>query len=412
MPARRPYALPTAAAVGFRLALVSTLVSCSGTDSDVLPDVVVSDSAGVSVVRVSPFGSFAVPEWTVDRVSSTSNVGGSPVELFQVADAVLQGDSALVIANAGSYELIFIDWHAGSVSRVGGQGDGPGEFGYLRRLLPHPSGDLVAFDYRLSRFDADGRFLSTRRLDAENRLVSLRPLAVFEDGTTVSVLGEQRLFQTEGERRDTVPLMVFRPGTSAPDTIGTWLGLESAFASVAGGQLIVPIGFARTTFAASNGRVVAIGSTDSLDITVYSESLEPTLRVIAARERRIPSARAVDRWLDRVLDNIPTDAPDARRAWSEAPIRESYPGFDGLILDNHDRLWIGEYPEPGADSRRWIVFSSDGRPEGQVHLPLLPANRLPGVTEILTVTDDQVVLLRKNRFDEETVEVWQVSPSR
>ena len=79
---------------------------------------------------------------------------------------------------------------------------------------------------------------------------------------------QQLFFQANGERRDTIPLMVFGPHGQTADTVGTWLGLERAFFELpSAGTFTVPIGFARTVFHASSGNRVAIGFPDSLDVS-------------------------------------------------------------------------------------------------------------------------------------------------
>lgn len=387
-----------------------TLAACSPEAPRPAPDVVVSDSAGVTVVRVPPLSTFEVAEWSTRRLTSIEDLEGGGPDLYQVEDALFLGDSALVIANVGVPELIWVDLRRRTYIRVGRQGDGPGEFrDLLHRLLPHPSGDVLAFDGRFSRFDPAGGFIETRRLEGGGRTFALDPLAVFGDGTAVSVTWFQNNFRDRGELRDTVPLLLHRPGVLVPDTIATWLGFERAFYKLPGSQLLVPIGFARTVFAASNGRRFAIGSTDSLDITVYDERITPALRLVAAAETRAPSRNEADRWREDLLEDMPMETEEIRQAWSDGPIRDRYPGFDGLAVDDAGRVWVGDYPELDARSRRWVVFSRDGTPAGQIHLPLLGFRRIPGDTELLAVGRNRLALLRTNALDEEFVEVWTFS---
>lgn len=368
------------------------------------------DSAGVAIVRVPPLSAFSLPEWRTERILSTRDIGGEELELFRVVDGLFLEDSSLVLANAGSSELFIIQPGGEAYRRTGGEGDGPGEFRRLSRLIRAPAGGFFAFDWRLTLFDPRGEFVRTQRLDPENRVVSVVPLAVLEDGRAVAVLGEQRHFQRDGQRRDTVPVLVFTAGEARPDTLGTWLGLERAFASHAAGRLLVPIGFARSAFHASNGAEFAISSTDSLDLTVFTSALQPRLRLIAPSNAQIPSEDDVRDWREYLTDNLPMDDEGVLRAYDEGPVRDRFPGFDGLELDGEGRIWVGEFLEPGAEERRWMVFSADGPPLGQVQVPARRIGRLPGRTELLAVGADRIAILRRTRLDEEYVEVWRFYP--
>lgn len=397
---------------GILLVAAATWAGC--TDPPVPPSVLTSDSAGVRVVRLPPMESFSLPELDVEQLYSTRNIDGLPVELFGVEDALFLADGSLVVANAGSEELIIIDANGTQVRRLGGSGDGPGEFRGLRRLLPAPTKGFYAWDYRLSLYDEKGEFIETTRLDPESRAVSLQPLALLEGGHIVAVLGEQRYFQREGERRDTVPLLMFAPGTNKPDTLGTWLGLERAFASHSAGRatFIVPIGFGRTAFHASNGRRIAIGSTDSLDLTIYSDSLNVALRLLGQRTERKISGREQDAWRGVMRDAVPLNDATIRRAWELAPIRDTPPGFEGLAVDDEGRLWVGEAGNYAKVDRRWLLFSEIGEPIAQVHLPRLQGERLPGRTELLAVRGDRIAVLRRSRLNEESVAVLMFRPKR
>jgi len=392
-------------------ASVCALASCERTPSLPAPEIEVLDSAGVLLVRVPPLSAFGLPEWRTEPILSTRDIGGEELELYRVVDALFLEDSSLVLANAGSSEVIIVQGGGQAYRRTGGEGDGPGEFRSLSRLLPASGGGFFAFDWRLTLLDQQGEFVETRRLDPTSFRVSVIPLAAMEDRSTVAVLGEQRNFRQSGERRDTVPLLRFSEGVAQPDTIGTWLGLERAFATHPAGRLLVPIGFARTAFHASNGVGFVIGSTDSLDLTVFSSDLHPTLRLVAPPESRTVSHADVRAWREYLAANLPVDDPGIRSAFEAGPVRERFPGFDGLELDGRGRIWVGEYLVPGAKERRWVVFSEGGRPIGQVRMPAYQSGRLPGRTELLAVGADRIAILRTTRLDEEYVEVWRFYPA-
>ena len=114
-------------------------------------------------------------------------------------------------------------------------------------------------------------------------------------------------------------------------------------------------------------------------------------------------------WRSHVLERLPFDIPDLRRAWTQATARETLPGFEGLKLDADGRLWIGEAAVPGAQVRRWVVFTSDGVPEAEIRLTALWPGYLPGNTELPAVSRGRIAVLKKNTLDEEFVEVWKLT---
>ena len=373
------------------------------------PIVLVEDSAGVRVVHVPDLYDLDLPAWKTERLYSTAE-GASATQLYQVADALFLSDKSLLVANAGSSEVLQFDSAGNLVRRIGGRGDGPGEFSTLRWLGAGSDRSFWAFDGRLTRFDYAGQILETRRVDAAWLVGAVQPLAVLNDGRMVSVLGTQTVFGHDGgERRDTVPLFVVASDDSRVDTIATWLGLERAFAQTAAGMALVPIGFGRTLFSGAHVDRIVVGSTDSLDITVFESGTEVSLRLHGRTAARPVSAHDESEWRDWIVANSPLQTAEFLRAWENAPVRATYPAFDGLETDPLGRVWVGDCVLPTARTRRWVVFGEDGTPIGTVELPFLPPRRLPGRTELLAVGTDRVAVLGMNEWDEESVAVWLVN---
>lgn len=370
------------------------------------PVVLVEDSAGVRVVHVPGLQEVDLPTWKTEELYTTAG-GASAIQLDQVTDGLFLQDKSLLVANAGSGELLQFDSLGNLARRIGRRGEGPGEFSpYLMWLGAATDRSFWAFDGRLTRFDYSGQLLDTRRVDAAWLVGAVRPLAVLSDGRMVSVLGTQTTFGRDGgERRDTVPLFVVDSDDSRADTVATWLGLERAFAKTAAGMALVPIGFGRTVFYGADADRVVIGSTDSLDITVFRNGTEVSLRLHGPAAGRPVSAHDERDWRQWIVANSPLKTGEFLRAWESAPVRATYPAFDGLEMDPLGRLWVGDYVLPTARTRRWIVFGADGTPIGTVELPFLPPKRLPGRTELLALGADRVAVLQTNEWDEESVAV-------
>ncbi|MDZ7779497.1 MAG: hypothetical protein U5R14_06085 [Gemmatimonadota bacterium] len=392
------------------LLMLLTAMGCDGAPTLDRPEVTVSDSAGLQLVEIPPLKEFSLPELSARRLFSTRDVDGREVELFEVLDGLFLPDGSLVLANTGSQELIHLGSEGTSSRRIGRRGQGPGEFERLTKLLPAADGGFTAWDYnRFSRYSPDAEFMEVVRLGYENPVVSLVPLMVSDSGRVAAVLGEQRYFQSSGERRDTVPLLTWDADGNGPDTVGVWKGLERAFGSLERSTaFLVPIGFARTVFHASGGERVAIGSTDSLDVMVYDSDMAPLRRIVAPGRNGEVGRSEESAWEKRRSSMVPLDDEGIRKVWNEAPIHETLPGFEGLQVDPDGSLWIGEATIPGEALRRWVIFSPDGIPEAELKVPTEQFGYLPGRTELLAVGRDRIALLRRTRLDEEYVEVWEV----
>ena len=87
----------------------------------------------------------------------------------------------------------------------------------------------------------------------------------------------------------------------------------------------------------------------------------------------------------------------------EVPHRETYPEFEGLLVDEALRIWIGAYPRPGEMERRWVIVVPAGHLQGTL---LLPVDAQP-----LDSTGDLLAALRRNELDEAHIVIYRVSPS-
>lgn len=131
------------------LGLVVALGACGGSD------------------RTSPAPPGALPEFATTALPDVSIgvvEGASEYELFDVDGAIRLSDGRIVVANAGSRELRYFDPAGRFLARAGGNGGGPGEFRYLRRIFRFGSDSVLAVDWdanRLSIFDAQGQFVHT-----------------------------------------------------------------------------------------------------------------------------------------------------------------------------------------------------------------------------------------------------------
>jgi len=363
--------------------------------------VAVSDSSGVRFIVLPALEEMELPSRRAVRVFSTRQLG---LELDRVNDALFAPDSMLLLINGGASEVVLISADGTSVRAIGRRGDGPGEFrGYPTHLLQADDSGFFAFDSRLSRFSYDGEFIDLETYDPMSLTASVVPLRVLPDRRLLATLDEQRFGQAT-EQGDTMPLFI--QDRERRDTLGLWLGRERAFADVPMGRLLVPVGYARTTVVGTNGRLVVVGQTDSLDVAVFDVNLDLILRIVGPSGSRAVSSEDVAAWRRLQEATMPFEHDAVARAWAAGPMHTTFPGFEGLAIDAQDRIWIGEYLPIEEENRRWIVLAPDGTPSFQITLPALRREPLPGRTELLRVGEGRLAVLRTTRLDEQYVEVW------
>jgi hypothetical protein len=395
----------------FLLAAVAGLLACESPPPDPVPEAIVSDSAGVRIVDWTPLNLSALPETTTQRVGST---GDSGVELYRVRAGLLISDSVVLVANAGSGEILWLDRRLRVTRRVGRIGDGPGEYRNISWIGVGDSSTVWVFDRdlgRLTQLDSGGAVLSTRVLVPDRSLVTLKPLVHLNDGSTVAVYAESREHFRLGlsESRDTVPLLLFGAEGSL-DTLGIWPGQERGFAQVSMGIAAVPVGFARHLEAAGRGVRAAVGSTDFLDISVFDGGPNLVLEVRGQWPEVPVSPADVASWRKAILQRLPTDNDEYRRTWEDGPVRPTRPAFERLVVDSDGRIWIGRHATPDASAREWVMADRDGRPVARVSLPAAFHPLTPPV-ELLDAQGDLVLVLRRSEVDEEIVELLQMGRS-
>lgn len=392
--------------IGGRLGLtlllgISVTAACQGKPVPV-SEVSVSDSAGMTLVDVGPLEGVAAPEWATEERFTTAREG---VELFRVSAARILPDGRVLVGNGGNSEILVLDAGGAVRNRIGREGDGPGEF--RRMVAIHPTDDGFAVydagNARWSHFDQGGELLATEPMHPPTRIVSLEPLGIGDDGQILAVFGAMRFFQSEGIHRDTTPLLHYESMSHPPDTLGLWAGTEWSYSAMELGGARTPVGFGRGLAFGGRDSLAALGDTDTLDISVWDVGGSERLRIRGGGARIHATAEEGERWRRKMLARFGSSMPEQmREVYREAPVHDSYPAFDGVAMDTEGRVWVGATAELGEELRRWVVFAADGSPVGRVDLP---ANG-----ELLDVTSDQVLLLRRDDLGVESVVLYGLVP--
>jgi hypothetical protein len=383
--------------------LCCAAVGCGGVHSD--PEdqprnaVQVTDSAGVTNIALGRVEELSVPLLERDLVFSTRDLG---IELFWVGDAILLGNGGLALANTGSSEVLLFSGEGSTTARIGGQGEGPGEFGSVTTLLAADEG-FQAYDARLARlteFSESGEFLTSSPLSAQSAIVDLRPLARDAGGNMLAILGEQRFFLPEGMKRDTTPLLSFTDSGAEPDTLGMLPAQEWAYGGMPGGGMTrTEPAFGRNIVAGGFRDRALIGDNDVLTLDVYAADGRLTRRIRGSGGGWPVTDDENEAWRAARLARRGPDVPDYYLEFvRNAPWRETHPAFHSAVLGPDEMVWIGLAARAGDETRRWLVLGPDGHPRGQLDLP--------AEGSVLAIDADRFVLLQTNALDEEEVRLY------
>lgn len=395
------------------LALVLLAAACTGASQSASEGPLVRDSAGVRIVE-NGVATWTTP-WHVaadPTISIGSVAGDSDRELFQVTGALRLADGRIVIANGGTYELRFYDASGGYAGSVGERGSGPGEFLSLEWISRFGPDSLVALDIRnqrVSYFDDRGRFGHVVRLQSTAEIPFPRALGFFADGSLLAtralfVLGASPPTRVE---RAVQQLFRYTADGQTVETLGSFPGTERVIVETGRTTpadqpeaLRLARRFGRATAYAAAAMRFYVADNDTYEIDVYGIDGRLT-HIIRRQHQPVPVTDADERALeDSVLANE-TD-PIMLRAWANRPPSPaSFPAYaPDIHIDPELNLWVREYGRPGDRHWTYAVFAEDGVLLGTVTLP-------PGLA-ILDIGTDYILGFRRDEFDVEYVELYEL----
>ncbi|MDE2806308.1 MAG: hypothetical protein OXN18_14300 [Gemmatimonadota bacterium] len=372
------------------------------------------DPADEDIVRISDVHALDLPLVELRLIHSTAAL--PDLHLDRVAGAVFLPDSALVIGDGGTRELVFLDRDGSIRVRSGRDGEGPGEYRWIERIGVGTDGIPFVFDRRLRRFtflNARGEVTRIQRLDQGAGLGAAVPLSRFENGEVLAAL-ETRPILPPGLQRGPVFLVLSSDLGEIVDTLGEWAGKERYVTDE-----WLPVGFAQTALFAGRGRHALVGTNDSIDLTLY-RGMDPVTRLRGGYFPRRVTAQEKEEWTERFLAMFPEDYRAGwRRRLERSTIRDSYPAYGAVKVDADGRIWIGDYPKLADELRRWTIIEPDGTPVAAVNLPVLFPLWLEDTVavtsqpvELLDVAHGRIAVLRRDEFDVEVVEVYEMGSNR
>ena len=349
-----------------------------------------TDSAGVPVATaVTPLWDPG-EGWTVasEPEVEIGSVDGLPEYQFaDVVAAVRLDNGDIVVADRGASELRSYDADGNFQWRVGGEGEGPGEFLSLDFLGRMAGDSLVAYD---------GRLLRVQVIDPGGGVVRTLPALAPELTTTAGSAPDKAVGVLDGR----LIVRFIDLGVGTPSGIVRWPNERLVALDLASGAatslLLVPGPEAMVEwraedhyihgsyvfgkgpeYGAAAGRL-ALVDTEAHAVRIVSPADGSLLGIVRRDVQPIEATEEVfQSLLDGVVEEVfgnPAEAPPEQvdlltRMWTERPRAPYLPVLRSVHVDATGSLWVTPHYLAGADPPPFEVFAADGRWLGRVSLP-------------------------------------------
>jgi hypothetical protein len=388
------------------LVMLLGLTACSRTPPEDL--VAVRDSAGVSIVTNTTTQLASVSNWElgVEPVLEISPSGSSEYVLYSVTKVLPHPDAGLVVLNSAAFEVLVLDLDGRLLTRIGGEGDGPGEFRRPSSLFLVPPDSLAVYDSqhrRLSFFDRNGTLGREITLGSRGEgSVGERILPLETGGFAVATwpgLGEG---SREGPYRPESEYYRIDGDGSEQASYGMVPGSEVfANRTAAGGVFFGP-----TTHATTSGNLLVVGTSEKAELRVYSPDGNLASLIRWPDRDRTLSQERINSFIEFALSTVEESVrPQTRDLLSAIPMSEEVPAYGALLASEEETIWVGPHQGPEVTNfdmppaaGRWLLFRSDGI--------LVATVEAPEGFEPLSIRGDQVFGVFVNEMGVESVRVY------
>lgn len=301
--------------------------------------------------------------------------GDEPYLFSRISGAVRLSSGIIVVANQGSSELRWFSPTGRWIRSRGRQGDGPGEFRGLRRILRLPGDSLLAEDglsARMTLYDSAGALVRTWNIAEAAASVTPPPLGRLPDGSFVA-LAERALARPPGHTRFEASVLRYRDGKIV-DTLLTSVGGEwftvGCGTQKSPGLCGVGVPYGLRTLAATAGPFVYLGNGERYEV----QRLDVRTQRVDTLRRDVPATPLSAARRAAFIDSVSGMVTEARRElarqrFATAPVRRTMPFFELLATDDRSNLWVARPQERSGTVREWDVFSAEGRFVRTVMLP-------------------------------------------
>ncbi len=390
----------------------------------VMLSVVVASRADAQ--RSDPFDTANMPQLTLTDVARVGDSSSDLDYLFDgIGDVAVLGPESFAVLDRGSNEVRAYDSAGTLLWKVGGEGDGPGEFRSASRLSLLEGDRFFVWDSGLSRattFGSDGSVLSTARADfGAMAAFTAGFVAALPDGSWIQRIEVSPLDlrdEPDGPRRDSVTFVrVAADGASQRDvmTVQGPTRYLARYSKVTWERQRLILG--RDLVAAVRGDTLLVATTDSMYFrrvvpgggTVAPLRIDRPVRPADRRAReaersvRVEAASGTSGSTSgESLPGLASMMAGRAEALEAMPAEESFPAFSDLLIGADGDAWIKEYRRSGeADSELWYRLDSAYEPDGWMQLPEGEELEAVGHGLVLSVATDslgvETVIVRRLR---------------
>lgn len=336
------------------------------------------DSAGITIVENHRPEWRVGAEWTVgpDPILRLGVVEGDPAYQFNGITGLARGvEGGVVVADGGSQEVRFFDSSGAAQVRVGGKGEGPGEFIGLSGLGAAPGGSLWAYDFSLRRLtwlSGAGEVEGITSLGSEPP--ALNAVGAFPDGSFVlkQLWGATAVSAATdaGLRRDPVAYVRFGRDGAFVDTVGLFPGRQIFLRDEGGRGVMSTPPFARNSVGSTWGGGLVVGTQEGFELMRYSREGELEGMVRISHWPVALQSGDLEEYIQGRMAQVPPERrPGVRQEVEAMPVPDTKPGYGGLLADEGGNLWVGEWASSPHLPEKWDVLDSDGHWLGAVSTP-------------------------------------------
>lgn len=329
------------------------------------------------------------------RIEIGSSTSDARDQLFDVGRVLRTSDGEFVVVETTAGRLRRYDADGRFVRDLGGRGQGPGEFPDITDAVLRGDTLLVlASDGRVTRLTLEDEVVDTWRPSLDglvDEAYNPVPAGLLRDGRMLVRANERVFGRPDGDYLQNVLwLTVTRRGGAdtlalvpshrvhseqgLPRPYRPWV--EAAW-SAGGGALWLTVPAA--------ARVRRVGSDVRVDVAVpdrapSDDDLSRFRARYLARGRSANDRRVIAEWVD------------------ESPLAEHVPAFRRITADQLGRVWVERWPDADAETT-WDVFDAVGRAVAAVRIPL--TLRLEGAGDgwIVGVWTDPLGVERVRLYD-------------
>lgn len=338
------------------------------------------------------------PAW---RLSTELTISAATEELSRPYTMVVTTTGTIAVVDNATLKVSIYDSTGRRIGRVGGRGNGPGEFRFVNEEIRGVVGDSVWFsDFaarRVNVYTSRGKPGRTTTIGSTSAAIagsrdtlrSVNPIALLSDGRTI-VRGSLARTARELESGGAPSAVAVQDRTGRI----TWLlgrvegstGFVNAATANSRISLTIPFVYRPQIAASSDGAfvvfVTAANGRDLVD-TVRVTVVRPSGDTLYSIRQLLPRTRMPEASY---LAARESQLRSAAQSGIESQVREallrqlprSYPAVDfHSFVTREGRTWLRLHPESCKDPwpsvcdgpTRYLIFSPTGKPDGMVAVP-------------------------------------------